>query len=71
VPFQADSLAFLNIPKDGTDNYPSLRAGMRGGYPVVGYAGYIHLFGKLFSFRTAGAKKTWLSLLHAKIASGG
>jgi len=39
------------------DNYSSLHANMRGGYPVVGYAGFIHLFGKLFSFRTAGAKK--------------
>jgi hypothetical protein len=47
----------LSISFVETDNYPSLRAGMRGGYPVVGYAGYIHLFGKLLSFRTAGAKK--------------
>jgi hypothetical protein len=30
---------------------------MRVGNRVVGYAGYIHLFGKLFSVRTAGAKK--------------
>jgi hypothetical protein len=47
----------LSISYIETDNYPSLRAAMRGGYPVVGYAGYIYLFGKLFSFRTPGSKK--------------
>jgi GNAT superfamily N-acetyltransferase len=40
-----------------TDNYPSIRACMKAGYRGVGYAGFIHLFGKLFSFRTPGAKK--------------
>ncbi len=40
-----------------TDNYPSLRACMRAGSRIVGYAGYIYLFGKLFSFRTPGAKE--------------
>jgi hypothetical protein len=30
---------------------------MRAGNRVVGYAGYIYLFGKLFSFRTPGSKK--------------
>ncbi len=47
----------LSISYIETDNYPSMRAAMRGGYPVVGYAGFIYLFGKLFSFRTAGAKQ--------------
>jgi len=40
-----------------TDNYPSLRAGKRAGNRVVGYASYIYLFGKLFSFTTPGGKK--------------
>jgi hypothetical protein len=30
---------------------------MRVGRRVVGYAGFIYLFGKLFSFRTPGAKE--------------
>ena len=45
-------IAFVEI-----DNYPSLRGGMRAGNRVDGYAGYIYLFGKLFSFRTPGAKE--------------
>ena len=40
-----------------TLNYPKMRAAMRVGSPVVGYAGYIYLFSKLFSFGTPGAKK--------------
>jgi hypothetical protein len=40
-----------------TDNYPSMRASMRVGSLVVGYAGYIYLFGKLFPFRTLGTIK--------------
>jgi hypothetical protein len=40
-----------------TDNYSAMRVGMRVGNRVVGYAGYIYLFGKSFSFRTPGAKK--------------
>ncbi len=52
-----DKARTLHISFIETDNYPSLRAGMRAGNRVVGYAGYIYLFGKLFSFRTPGSKK--------------
>jgi len=40
-----------------TDNYPSMRCAVKVGNRVVGYAGYIYLFSKLFWFRTPGAKK--------------
>ena len=55
--YVSDKGKTLRIAYVDTDNYPSLRAGIRAGYPVVGYAGFIYLFGKLFSFRTPGAKK--------------
>ncbi len=55
--YVSDKGKTLRIAYVDTDNYPSLRAGMRAGYPVVGYAGFIYLFGKLFSFRTPGAKE--------------
>ncbi|MCZ6817984.1 MAG: hypothetical protein O7G31_00650 [Calditrichaeota bacterium] len=49
---ETNNLSFVD-----TDNFPPLRACKMAGYPVVGYAGYIHLFGKLFAFRTPGAEK--------------
>jgi len=47
----------LSIGYVETDNYSSMRTGKRSGEHAVGYAGYIYLFGKLFSFRTPGVKK--------------
>jgi len=55
--YLSDKGKTLRIAYVDTDNYPSLRAGMRVGGRVVGYAGFIYLFGKLFSFRTPGAKE--------------
>jgi hypothetical protein len=52
-----DKSKTLSIGYIETDNYSSLRTGIKVGYRAVGYAGYIYLFGKLFSFRTPGAKK--------------
>jgi len=52
-----DKGATLLIAYIDTDNYPSMRCAMRVGNHVVGYAGYIYLFGKLSWFRTPGAKK--------------
>ena len=40
-----------------TDNYPAIRATLRAGYRIVGYAGYLLLFGRFFSFSTPGSKK--------------
>jgi hypothetical protein len=52
-----DKGATLLIAYIETDNYPSMRCAMRVGNRVVGYAGHVYLFGKMFSVRTAGAKK--------------
>jgi len=56
-PYCLDKGRTLSIGYVDTDNYPSMRAGTKSGERVVGYAGYIYLFGKLFSFETPGAKK--------------
>lgn len=40
-----------------THNYPAIRSGQRRNSRLVGFAGYIKLFGKVFPFRTRGAKK--------------
>ena len=40
-----------------TDNYPSIRAALTLGSKIVGYAGYIIIFGKFLSFASPGAKK--------------
>ena len=52
-----DKGATLLIAYIETDNYPSMRCAVKVGNHVVGYAGYIYLFGKLFRFRTPGAKE--------------
>ncbi len=37
-----------------THNYPSIKADLRVGGRMVGYAGYLKLFGKAYPFRTRG-----------------
>ncbi len=40
-----------------THNFPSIASDMRRGNRVVGWAGYIKLFGRVFPFRSRGARR--------------
>jgi len=40
-----------------THNYPSIAQDVRRGNRVVGWAGYFNLFGRVYPFRTPGARK--------------
>lgn len=40
-----------------THNFASLRADARTGAKIVGFAGYFEVFGRVFAFRSPGAKK--------------
>lgn len=40
-----------------THNYSSITADLRHGNVLVGYAGYLHLFGRWLPFRTPGARR--------------
>lgn len=51
--------------------YPSIIAQMKRGASKVGYAGYLCLFGKVFTFRSPGAKKHGFGFFHAAPESAG
>jgi len=40
-----------------THNYPSIRVNHRYGNKLVGFAGYMNLFGRIYCFRTPGARR--------------
>lgn len=69
-----DYLSDLDLAKRGlaegigfieTYNYPSLTAQVKRGARKVGYAGYLTLFGRVFTFRSPGAKRYGFGFFHA------
>ena len=55
-PYYIDRGYFLSIGFVETHNFASRRSERRRGSYVVGYAGYLILFGRIFTFRTRGVR---------------
>lgn len=51
-----------------THNFASYRAARRVGARTVGYAGYVQLFGKAFTFRSPGARKCGFAFYQGRTA---